>query len=89
MIADSWHYLIRQVRDKAEDPYWTSNGLYKQTIRQFAIYYGSDLDSDTASSDDSDSNHDGGTSDKDPDCDLDDCVQLRKLGTKSFSSRIF
>ena len=73
VTADRWRKLIRHVRDKVEDHYWTSDGLYEQTIRQFVINFGSDSDSDTASSDDSDSD-DGGTSDEDPDCDSADCV---------------
>ena len=74
VTADRWCKLIRHVRDKVEDHYWTSDGLYEQTIRHFAINFGSDLETDTARSDDSDSDHDGGTSDEDPDCDSDDCV---------------
>ena len=57
-----------------EDHYWTSDGLYEQYIRQFVIQFGSDSESDTASSDDCDSDHDGGTSDEDPDCDSDNYV---------------
>ena len=67
MAVDRWRKLIRYVRDKVEDHYWTSDGLYEETIRQFVINFGSDSDSDTASSVDSDSDHDGGTSDEDPD----------------------
>ena len=74
MNADLWRKLIRHVRDKVEDHYWTSDGLNKQTIRQFVINFGSDSDSDTASLDDSDGDRDGGTSDDDSGSDSDNCV---------------
>ena len=77
VTADRWRKLIRHVREKVEDHYWSSDGLYEEYIRWFVIQFGGDSDSDTASSDDSDSDHDtddGGTSNEDPGSDSDNCV---------------
>ena len=74
VTADRRCKLIKHMRDKVEDHYWTSDGLFEQYIRQFIIRFGSDSESDTDSWDDSDSDHDGGTLDEDPDCDSNNCV---------------
>ena len=50
VTADRRCKLIKHMRDKVEDHYWTSDGLYEQYIRQFVIQFGSDSESDTASS---------------------------------------
>ena len=65
--------LVRHVRDKVQHHYWTSDGLYEQTITQF-VFTLEVIRTVTQAVQMTDSDYDGSTSDEYPDCDLDDCV---------------
>ena len=39
VTADDWRKLVEHVRDKVEDHYWTSDGLYQQYVEQFIIHF--------------------------------------------------
>ena len=51
VTPDRWKKLIRHVREKVEDHYWSCDGLYQQRTQRFIIQFG-----------ESDSDSDGGTS---------------------------
>ena len=51
VTPDRWKKLIRHVREKVEDHYWSCDGLYQQCTQRFIIRFG-----------EGDSDSDGGTS---------------------------
>ena len=55
VTGESWAKLIRHVQEKIEDHYWSCDGLYRQHVQLFIIQFGGSSDSDTASSEESDS----------------------------------
>ena len=40
MTPDRWKKLIRHVREKVEDHYWSCDGLYQQRTQRFIIQFG-------------------------------------------------
>ena len=79
VTADRWKKLIRHVREKVEDHYWSCDGLYEQRIQRFIIEFGeSDSDGspsgeETCTSNTDDAVSDVGISDEEATYDCDCC----------------
>ena len=69
VTPDRWKKLIRYVREKVKDHYWSCDGLYQQCTQRFIIQFGEDdSDSDGGSSGEETCRSDDGSSGEEIPC---------------------